>query len=176
MNCQSCGMPMTQVTDHGGGRPDNVHCQHCTDSAGNLKSKEEIKEGMVLYSIQSAGKTREEAETEVNAYMAQMPAWSGEKPAWKQAAATASQDLPSPVPAQPTTAVPAAPPPAPTPTMEPVTQTLPETPVEPPAEPSPVPPTAPTEETTPVGNAPVSAPTEPTAAGPLEPPAGEQTQ
>ncbi len=77
MNCQSCGMPMSQDSDHGGGRPDNIYCAHCTDSSGNLKSREEIREGMIGFYQQSIGKTREEAEIAVDAHMAQMPTWSG---------------------------------------------------------------------------------------------------
>lgn len=76
MDCQSCGMPMAADADHGGGKADNPYCKYCTDPAGNLKSKEEVREGMINFQMQqSPGKTREEIEKEVDAHMAQMPAW-----------------------------------------------------------------------------------------------------
>lgn len=80
MDCQSCGMPMAMDSDHGGGRPDNVYCQHCTDPGGNLKSRNEVREGMIAFYMQSMGKSREEAEKEVDTHMAQMPAWQAAAP------------------------------------------------------------------------------------------------
>ncbi|MDP3888891.1 MAG: zinc ribbon domain-containing protein [bacterium] len=76
MNCQSCGMSMNLDSEHGGNRADNVNCQHCTDDMGNLKSREEVKEGMIAFYMQTLGKTREEAQIAVDAHMTQMPAWS----------------------------------------------------------------------------------------------------
>lgn len=76
MNCQSCGLPMMIDADHGGGRIDNPNCRYCTDESGNLKSKEEIREGMINLYMQSFGKPREEAEKEVDARMSEMPAWA----------------------------------------------------------------------------------------------------
>ncbi|PIY64718.1 hypothetical protein COY91_04590 [Candidatus Shapirobacteria bacterium CG_4_10_14_0_8_um_filter_39_15] len=81
MNCQSCGLPMMIDSDHGGGRIDNPYCHYCTDEAGNLKPKEEIREGMINLYMQSFGKTREEAEKEVDTRMAEMPAWAASIPA-----------------------------------------------------------------------------------------------
>lgn len=109
MNCQSCGMPMATIDDHGGGRVDNLYCRHCTDQAGNLKPKEEVREGMINFYMQSMGKTREEAETAVDSHMAQMSAWAADRPAWSGSAG-------QPTPPQPTAEEPpvsAPPPPAP---------------------------------------------------------------
>lgn len=64
--------------DHGAGRADNSHCKNCTDTMGNLKSREEVREGMTAFYMQSMGKSREEAEKEVDAHMATMPAWASE--------------------------------------------------------------------------------------------------
>lgn len=76
MDCQSCGMPMAQDSDHGGGRADNPYCKYCTDPAGNLKTKEEVREGMINFQMQqSPGKTREEVATEVDQHMSTMPVW-----------------------------------------------------------------------------------------------------
>lgn len=75
MNCQSCGMPMNDTGDHGGANPTNPYCQYCTDDAGTLKSREEVREGMINFYMQTEGKDRAAAEQVVDARMAQQPAW-----------------------------------------------------------------------------------------------------
>lgn len=76
MDCQSCGIPMAQDSDHGGGRPDNPYCKYCTDPTGNLKSKEEVRQGMINFQMQqSPDKTREEIEKEIDTHMETMSAW-----------------------------------------------------------------------------------------------------
>ena len=64
--CQSCGMPIE----------DGTYCQYCADSSGQLHPFEEHFERMVQWTV-SEGKaaTREQAETDILAYMANMPAW-----------------------------------------------------------------------------------------------------
>ena len=52
MNCQSCGMPMNDTGDHGGANPTNPYCQYCTDDTGTLKSREEVREGMINFYMQ----------------------------------------------------------------------------------------------------------------------------
>ena len=126
---------MTMDSDHGGGRPDNIYCKHCADEAGNLKSRDEVREGMIAFYQQSMGKTREEAEREVDIHMAQMPAWSGGQPV------TPTEPTMPPAPAEPTSS-----------TTEPIEP-------EPPAAPSSPPPPPPAEPTP----APISQPTEPVA-------------
>lgn len=67
---------MATDADHGGGRPDNPYCKYCTDASGNLKSKEEVREGMINFQMQqSLGKTREEVAAEVDQHMSTMPVW-----------------------------------------------------------------------------------------------------
>ncbi|MBN2445215.1 MAG: hypothetical protein JXO22_00690 [Phycisphaerae bacterium] len=64
--CQSCGMPIE----------DGSYCQHCTDADGNLQSFDERFERMVqFYLAQKRSDTRAQAERDVLAYMATMPAW-----------------------------------------------------------------------------------------------------
>lgn len=140
MNCQSCGMPMMTDDDHGAGRADNSHCKHCTDTMGNLKSREEVREGMTAFYMQSMGKSREEAEKEVDAHMATMPAWASEgqtSPMAEQPVAPAPEPVSGSAPMVPEPSVaepgPSVPEPEPTVPLEP-------TPPSPPAsEPPPVP-------------------------------------
>ncbi len=75
MNCESCDMPMEKPEDHGGEKEDNPYCRHCTDENGNLKSREEIREGWIQFHMKSTGKSREETEKEIDEQMKKMPAW-----------------------------------------------------------------------------------------------------
>lgn len=126
MNCQSCGLPMMIDSDHGGGRADNQYCKYCTDAAGNLKPRVEIREGMINLYMQSFGKTREEAEKEVDLRMAQMPAWQG-----------SSAPAPSPEPVSPLVSQPTPPAAEPVVPEQPATS-LPTEPLTAPAAPSPL--------------------------------------
>lgn len=141
MDCQSCGMPMSTDADHGSSRPDNAYCVHCTDAGGNLKPREEVREGMVNFYMQSTGKSKEEAEKEVETHMSQMPAWMG-----------ASQSLPAQT--APADVVPDQGPPELTPLVAeqpPVVSTLAPEPISP----------APSVEPAPVTATPVQAPVPP---------------
>jgi len=95
MNCQSCGMPMETPADHGGGNTANPYCVHCTDAAGNLKPREEVREGMINYYMQTMGKSREEAETVVDEHMAKQPAW--QVPVSSEVSAQAQVPSPEPL-------------------------------------------------------------------------------
>ncbi|RLE39660.1 hypothetical protein DRJ17_00510 [Candidatus Woesearchaeota archaeon] len=72
--CESCGMPMESVEMRGGAKPDNKYCKYCCDENGNLKSKEEVRKGMIEF-YKAQGKSQEEAEKFVDDYMKKMPAW-----------------------------------------------------------------------------------------------------
>lgn len=110
MNCQSCGLPMMIDSDHGGGRIDNPYCHYCTDEAGNLKPKEEIREGMINLYMQSFGKTREEAEKEVDSRMAEMPVWVMSAPSVEPIVTPVAESIVSePVVPEPVVAQPVAP-------------------------------------------------------------------
>ncbi|MFZ5365960.1 MAG: zinc ribbon domain-containing protein [Patescibacteria group bacterium] len=112
MNCQSCGMPMATDADHGGARVENPYCKYCTDPSGNLKSKEEVREGMINFQMQqSPGKTREEIAAEVDQHMRTMPAWQTPTQVTPQTSVEETQ-----VPPIPETPLPGAPPPTGTPT------------------------------------------------------------
>jgi hypothetical protein len=62
--CESCGMPIKE----------GKYCQYCAPD-GVLKSKEEVREGWVSFTVKSEGILREEAEKKVDEAMAKMPAW-----------------------------------------------------------------------------------------------------
>lgn len=72
--CESCGMPMEDVGLHGGGDINNPYCVHCTTPEGKLKSREEIREGMINFYI-SQKRSKEEAERIVDETMEKMSAW-----------------------------------------------------------------------------------------------------
>jgi len=73
--CESCGMPMKTAEEHGGGDINKSYCKYCTGAEGKLKSREEVREGMIQFYVKSQGKPREEAEKSVGANMRKMPAW-----------------------------------------------------------------------------------------------------
>jgi hypothetical protein len=73
--CQSCGMPMHSPELHGGGIEQNPYCIYCTDAEGHLKSREDVREGMVQFYMDTMGQARADAEAVVDATMAAMPAW-----------------------------------------------------------------------------------------------------
>ena len=75
MICESCGMPMVRLEDHGGGRLDVHYCKYCTDQAGGLKPREEIRQGMIDFTVVTQRKSIEDAEKFVDSYMKKMPAW-----------------------------------------------------------------------------------------------------
>jgi hypothetical protein len=73
--CESCAMPIE--TGH--------YCQYCADEKGNLQPFEERFERMVQWmASQKPGLSREDAQEQTLAYMAQMPAWR-DHPKVKQA-------------------------------------------------------------------------------------------
>jgi outer membrane biosynthesis protein TonB len=121
MNCQSCAMPLNSPSDHALGNEQNPYCAHCADANGNLKSKEEVREGMINYYTQTEGKTREEAERVVDAHMGMQPAWQQNPPTEPVVAPEPSMTA---VPEPTVEPVPSAPL-----TPEPVVTEMPSTPV-----------------------------------------------
>lgn len=76
--CLSCGVPLTEPEDFGGGNPENIYCVHCSNPDGTLKCYDEVlKKGMVYFMMTSQNMDREAAESAVKEYMSGMPAWSG---------------------------------------------------------------------------------------------------
>jgi hypothetical protein len=68
-------MPMTTNEDHGGNKPNNAYCKHCTDLDGRLLPFEKKYEEMVNFTMQTRWMSREEAERTVKEQLIQMPAW-----------------------------------------------------------------------------------------------------
>ena len=73
--CESCGMPMTEAEMHGGAKVENPYCCYCCNEAGDLKSREDVRQGMVNFFMQNQGKPREDAEKVVDDVMSRAPAW-----------------------------------------------------------------------------------------------------
>ncbi len=75
MICQSCGMPMQRLEDHGGGRLDIHYCKYCADAQGKLKPREQVRQGMIDLMVTARRKSIEDAEKFVDNFMKKMPAW-----------------------------------------------------------------------------------------------------
>lgn len=73
--CESCGMPMDKAETHGAGNKDNPYCIYCCDGNGKLKSKRDVREGMIKLFMNEMNKNREEAERTVDKTMEKMMAW-----------------------------------------------------------------------------------------------------
>lgn len=75
--CLSCGMPMNNPEDFGGGNPANPYCVHCTNKDGSLRRYDEVLDGMIQFMMTSQNLTRDAAESKVRTYLAGLPAWTG---------------------------------------------------------------------------------------------------
>jgi hypothetical protein len=76
--CQSCGMTMQKYNDFGGGDMNNIYCSFCTDRAGNLKPREEVKTQMSKMYLKQ-GLCPEEAARRAEQNMREAPAWKVKK-------------------------------------------------------------------------------------------------
>ncbi len=68
-------MDMKKKEDFGGEKEDNKYCVHCCTPEGELKSKEEIRAGMIQFYMRRNHKTEDEAEVFVDAFMRKQSAW-----------------------------------------------------------------------------------------------------
>ena len=78
--CQSCGSPMMDDKEHGGGKADNPYCRVCTDSAGNLLPYEQVHKAMAEQRFMRVNNmSRSGAEHAAAQALSQMPAWKGRR-------------------------------------------------------------------------------------------------
>jgi len=75
--CESCGMPMRKTEDFGGKGISNNCCVYCCDEKGNLKTYEQVFEGMKGFAMKQMGISEKKAEEVTRENMAKMPAWQG---------------------------------------------------------------------------------------------------
>jgi len=73
--CESCGMPMKEADQHGAHDINNPYCVYCTDETGKLKTRQEVRQGMINFYLSQTKKTREEVEKLVDEQMRNLPAW-----------------------------------------------------------------------------------------------------
>lgn len=75
--CESCGMPLEENTVS---KHDKRYCVYCQNQeTGELKSREEVREGSTGAAMRLMGKTREEAEKMADEMMPQLPRWKDKK-------------------------------------------------------------------------------------------------
>lgn len=70
-SCESCGMQINEKENIEA----NKYCIHCTDDSGNLKSYDEVKEGMTQLAIKLLGVSPKKAKEVVERNMHNLPAW-----------------------------------------------------------------------------------------------------
>lgn len=66
---------MTRAEEFGGGKINNSSCVYCSDSEGNLKPRNEVREGMINFWMQRENIDRKTAEKKTDEYMSAQPAW-----------------------------------------------------------------------------------------------------
>ena len=77
--CKSCGMPMKTKKQHGGQDERCPYCIYCTDTKGKLKSREQVRAGMIFFFMKAKNMDKKEAAKFVSSYMRKMPAWKPKK-------------------------------------------------------------------------------------------------
>jgi hypothetical protein len=75
--CESCGMPLKDYKDFGGGKLDNKYCVYCCDTSGKLFPYEVVLENMKNFIIKTSGISQEKALLTAKENMSKMPAWMG---------------------------------------------------------------------------------------------------
>jgi hypothetical protein len=73
--CIACGMPMNISSDFALNDENKNYCIHCARTDGNMKSFDEVKEGMTYFIIKTQGLTPEVAESAALSVMKNLPAW-----------------------------------------------------------------------------------------------------
>jgi hypothetical protein len=66
---------MHKAEEFGGGKMNNSSCVYCSDSEGNLKPRNEVREGMVQFWMKRENIDRKTAEKKTDEYMSSQPAW-----------------------------------------------------------------------------------------------------
>lgn len=73
--CESCGMPMKEISEYGGGNPENKYCCFCTDKDGNLKSYDEKVKDTTRLIMRTNDFGEQQATKMAKEKMKQFPAW-----------------------------------------------------------------------------------------------------
>ena len=76
-NCESCGYPMEEEKDYSKSDINSKYCMHCAPD-GELKTKEEIKEGWINALMEQGSIPLEKASQIVDELMNHMQAWKSD--------------------------------------------------------------------------------------------------
>lgn len=74
--CESCGMPMVEASDFGGGNTENKYCKYCTNETGELKDFETKLKDTIHFMISRMNVDPSVAEKLARETLAKMPAWA----------------------------------------------------------------------------------------------------
>jgi hypothetical protein len=66
---------MEDASQHACGEAENPYCNYCTTPHGVLKGREQIREQLVRFHMESLGMTRNEAEAKTKSHMKTLPEW-----------------------------------------------------------------------------------------------------
>jgi hypothetical protein len=73
--CESCGMPMKEVSDFGGGNQENKYCRYCINEKGELKDFQTKLAEMIYFTVTRMNIDHSVAEKIAKENMSKMPAW-----------------------------------------------------------------------------------------------------
>jgi hypothetical protein len=68
-------MPLEDPSQHACGDVENPYCIRCTTPHGILKSREQVRQQLIRFHMDSLGMTREVAEKKTDEHMANLPEW-----------------------------------------------------------------------------------------------------
>lgn len=74
--CIACGMPMEKPEDHAMGDPSRDYCRQCARPDGQMKSYDEVLEGIAGFMMKSQGLAEGPAKEAAKEAMAHLPAWT----------------------------------------------------------------------------------------------------
>jgi uncharacterized Zn finger protein (UPF0148 family) len=75
VTCRACGIPLEEASKHSCGDVESPYCSVCTTPHGILKSKDQIREQLIRFHIESLGMTREESQKKTDEHMKNLPEW-----------------------------------------------------------------------------------------------------
>jgi len=73
--CIACGMPMSKPEDHAMSDPDKAYCFHCAHPDGTMVSRDEAREGLTAFMVNTQGIDEASARDAVLELMTKLPAW-----------------------------------------------------------------------------------------------------
>ena len=73
--CASCGLPLEKPQDFSMGDEQSIYCRYCADENGQLKSYEDVHEGLASFLMFSQDLDESTSEKMADSMLKESPAW-----------------------------------------------------------------------------------------------------